>query len=243
MTPSRTIPRVVPLGDAAVLVEFSETLDLAINARIQQLAVAIRRRGTPWIRDVVPALGTLALHFDPAQFAPGLSPRTAAAELISECLGAELPDQEELSRRVEAPVCYAAELAPDLAEVAAFCGLDVEEVIRRHCASPHRVLMLGFVPGHPYIGGLDPALAMPRRATPRTKVISGSVAIANAQTVVYPFTTPGGWNIIGRTPLRMFDAGREPPTLLAPGDRVEFVPIDLRRFEELARAAERDRTR
>ena len=243
MTPSRTIPRIVPLGDAAMLVEFSEVLDLAVNARIQQLAVAIRRRGTPWIRDVVPALGALALHFDPAQFAPGFSPRNAAAELISDCLGVELPDFEELSCRVEVPVCYAAELAPDLAEVAAICGLDVEEVIRIHCASPHRVLMVGFVPGHPYIGGLDPALSVPRRATPRAKVTAGSIALANAQTVVYPFTIPGGWNIIGRTPLRVFDAAREPPALFAPGDRVEFVPIGLTRFAELARAADGDRTR
>jgi KipI family sensor histidine kinase inhibitor len=243
MTAENPIPPIIPLGDAAVLVEFSEVLDLGANARIQQLATSIRSREMPWIRDVVPALGTLVLHFDPDQCARGFSPRNAAAKLINECQSGERPGKEEQPRRVEVPVCYAQELAPDLAEVAAHCGLDVEEVIRRHCASPHRVLMLGFVPGHPYIGGLDPALAMPRRATPRTKVISGSVAIANAQTVVYPFTTPGGWNIIGRTPLRMFDAGREPPTLLAPGDRVEFVPIDLRRFEELARAAERDRTR
>ena len=236
-------PPIFPLGDAAVLVEFSDVLDLAVNARIQLLAVAIRRRALPWIRDVVPALGTLALHFDPAHCAAGFSPRAAAAGLIDECLSAEVAGTEAEARRVEVPVCYAADLAPDLAEVAAHCGFDVEEVIRRHCASPHRVLMLGFVPGHPYIGGLDPALAVPRRATPRTKVIAGSVAIANAQTVVYPFTTPGGWNIIGRTPLRVFDAAREPPTILAPGDRVQFVPISLERFEELARVAESDRTR
>jgi KipI family sensor histidine kinase inhibitor len=226
-----------------VLVEFSETLDLAVNARIQRLAVAIRRRALPWIRDVVPALGTLALHFDPDRCPRGFSPRNAAADLIHECLTNDLSDADAQARSVEVPVCYAPELAPDLADVAARCGLDVDDVIRRHCDSPHRVLMLGFVPGHPYIGGLDPALALPRRATPRTKVIAGSVAIANAQTVVYPFTTPGGWNIIGRTPLRVFDALREPPTLFAPGDRVRFVPIDLERFGELARAAEGEHPR
>ena len=230
-------PRIVPLGDSAVLAEFSETLDLAINARIQRLAVAIRARRAPWIRDVVPALGSLALHFDHAQCGPGFSPRNAAEELIGDCLAAALADSDDAARRIEVPVCYDAEVAPDLADVAARCGLDVDEVIARHCASPHRVLMVGFVPGHPYIGGLDASLSVPRRTTPRSKVIAGSIAIANAQTVVYPFTIPGGWNIIGRTPLRVFDAAREPPAILAPGDRVAFVPISLERYEELARAS------
>jgi KipI family sensor histidine kinase inhibitor len=232
---SSPLPRIVPLGDAALLAEFSETLDLAVNARIQQLALAIRSRRVPWIRDVVPALGALALHFDPSQFVPGPSPRDAAAELIRECLGKPLPDVDALARRVEVPVCYDMELAPDLAEVAALCRLTAAEVIRLHCASSHRVLMVGFVPGHPYIGGLDPALAVPRRTTPRQSVIAGSIAIANAQTVVYPFTIPGGWNIIGRTPLRVFDPAREPPAILAPGDRVAFVAISRERYEELAR--------
>jgi inhibitor of KinA len=234
---ARPFPRFVPLGDAALLAEFSQTLDLAVNARIQQLAQEIRSRRVPWIRDVVPALGALALHFDPAQFEPGLSPRDAAASLIQDCLGSALADPDNLARRLEVPVCYATKLAPDIAEVAALCRLSVEEVIRRHCASPHRVLMVGFVPGHPYIGGLDPALSVPRRTTPRSKVIAGSIAIANAQTVVYPFTIPGGWNIIGRTPLRVFDAAREAPALFAPGERVQFVAISLERYETLARSA------
>jgi KipI family sensor histidine kinase inhibitor len=231
------LPRVVPLGDAAVLAEFSQTLDLAVNARIQQLAEAIRQRRMPWIRDVVPALGALALHFDPAQCEAGSSPRDAAAELIDDCLATLPAGPDYESRRIEVPVCYDAELAPDLAEVAAHCRLSVAAVIDLHCASPHRVLMVGFVPGHPYIGGLDAALAVPRRTTPRSKVEAGSIAIANAQTVVYPFTIPGGWNVIGRTPLRVFDAARDPPALLAPGDRVAFVPISLTRYQELARAA------
>lgn len=230
-------PRIVALGDSAVIAEFSETLDLAINARIQRLALAIRARRAPWIRDVVPALGSLALHFDHAQCGPGFSPRDAAAALIGECLVATLADAGDATRLIEVPVCYDAAVAPDLAEVAARCGLDVDQVIARHCASPHRVLMVGFVPGHPYIGGLDATLSVPRRTTPRPKVAAGSIAIANAQTVVYPFTIPGGWNIIGRTPLRMFDAAREPPAILSAGDRVAFVPISLQRYEELARAS------
>jgi KipI family sensor histidine kinase inhibitor len=105
------------------------------------------------------------------------------------------------------------------------------EVARLHAGSSHRVLMVGFVPGHPYIGGLDPKLSVPRRGTPRPRVVTGSIAIANAQTVVYPFTTPGGWSIIGRTPVSIFDARRDPPSLMSPGDRVRFVPISRSEFD------------
>lgn len=231
------LPRIVPLGDSALLAEFSETLDLGVNARIQQLAEAIRRRRVPWIRDVVPALGGLALHFDTSRVEHGLAPREAAAALIKDCLGRRLPDLDDLARTVEVPVCYMDELGPDLEEVAAQCRLKVEEVIKRHCASPHRVLMVGFAPGHPYIGGLDTRLSVPRRTTPRPRVIAGSVAIANAQSVVYPFTISGGWSVIGRTPLRVFDAARATPALMAPGDRVKFRSVDRAEFDDLERAA------
>jgi inhibitor of KinA len=228
------LPRIFALGDAAVLAEFSETLDLAVNARIQQLAEALRRRNVAWIVDVVPALGSLALHFDPDRSPLGVPPLEAATALIKDCLARKLPNLDELVRTVEVPVCYDAELAPDLAEVAERCKLEVEEAIRLHCASPHRVLMVGFAPGHPYIGGLDEALSVPRRTTPRPSVIAGSVAIANTQSVVYPFTISGGWSVIGRTPLRIFDAGRQPPALMAPGDRVRFQPISRKHFDDLA---------
>src|SRR3954467_10363340 len=141
------LPKVVALGDAAVLVDFSDTLDLAVNERIQRLAEAVRRRKVPWIRDVVPALGSLALHFDSEGYGPAIKPVEAAAALIKECLARKLPDLSELARTVEVPVCYDAEFAPDLAEVAERCKLPVEETMRRHCASPHRVLMVGFAPG------------------------------------------------------------------------------------------------
>ena len=232
---SPPLPRTVPLGDAAVLVDFSDTLDLSVNARIQQLAEAIRRRRVAWIGDVVPALGSLALHFDPARYDLAIPPLEAAAALVKDCLARRLPDLADLARTVDVPVCYDAALGPDLAEVAERCKMTIEETVRRHCASPHRVLMVGFAPGHPYIGGLDEKLSVPRRATPRPIVIAGSIAIANTQSVVYPFTISGGWNILGRTPLRIFDPGREPPALMAPGDRVQFRAIDSAEFDKLAR--------
>lgn len=232
-------PRIVALGDAAVLAEFSDTLDLAVNARIQQLAEAIRRRRVEWISDVVPALGSLALHFDPERYLLLIPPLEAATALIKDCLSRRLPDLSDLVRTVEVPVCHDAAFGPDLQEVADRCRLSSEEVIRRHCASPHRVLMVGFAPGHPYIGGLDEKLSVPRRTTPRPSVVAGSIAIANSQSVVYPFTISGGWNVIGRTPLSIFDSKREPPALMAPGDRVKFTAISREEFDRYAQAGSR----
>jgi len=131
------------------------------------------------------------------------------------------------------PVCYDPEFGLDLDEVAAKSKLGPAEIVRRHTATEHRVLMVGFAPGQPYIGGLDRRLAVPRRATPRTRVPAGSIAIANAQTVVYPFEIAGGWSVIGRTPLRVFDAQRTPPALLLPGDRVRFAPIARAEYQRL----------
>jgi inhibitor of KinA len=130
-------------------------------------------------------------------------------------------------------VCYEPEFGLDLGDIALRVGLSVEEVIRRHSTAEYRVLMMGFVPGGPYMGGLDPAINLPRRTTPRTQVIQGSVALANLQVVIYPFTTPGGWHIVGRTPSLLFDANRESACLLAPRDRVRFVPISAADFYRL----------
>ncbi|HEY9448016.1 MAG TPA: 5-oxoprolinase subunit PxpB [Burkholderiales bacterium] len=224
-------PRVVPLGDKAVLVEFADSLDLGVNAEIQRVAKAVELRRPPWIRDLVPALGSLALHVDREKMDTAGEMLAAASALIAECLSCGLPDLDQVTRTVELPVCYEGELAPDIQEVAERCGLTVAEVARRHAGSSHRVLMVGFVPGHPYIGGLDPALCVPRRATPRQRVPTGSIAVANTQTVIYPFVTPGGWSIIGRTPRRIFDVHQSPPSLMSPGDRIRFIPITREEFE------------
>lgn len=230
-------PRIVALGDAALLAEFSATLDLEINAHIQQLAEAIRRRRIPWIRDVVPALGSLALHFDPDH--PDAAELLAQATvLIDDCLKQPLPRLDELGRTVNVPVCYDPELGPDLIEVAGRTGLTPQGVARLHTAGEHRVLMVGFAPGQPYIGGLDARLSVPRRATPRTRVAAGSIAIANSQTAVYPHAIAGGWNLIGRTPLRTFDPRRDPPSLFAPGDRVRFAAISRAEYDELGADSE-----
>ena len=224
--------RVEPLGDAALYAEFSLTLDLRVNEALQAVAAALRERAPPWVRDVVPSLGGLALHFDLDHAELPAAPLEAAAGLLEDCLKAAARARKS-SRQVEVPVCYDPDFGLDLEEVAARTGLDHAEIVRRHAATEHWVLMVGFAPGQPYIGGLDPRLAVPRRATPRTRVPAGSIAIANAQSVVYPFEIAGGWSVLGRTPLRVFDPRREPPSLLLPGDRVRFAPISRQRFEAL----------
>ena len=175
------------------------------------------------MRDIVPALTGVAVHFDPEHSALPAAPLEAAEALIRQSIDA-MPSRLA-GRVIEVPVCYDPEFALDIVEIAGRSGIEPEEIAARHSRSEHRVLMVGFAPGLPYIGRLDPALALPRRATPRTRVPAGSVAIANLQTTVYPFETPGGWSVIGRTPLVLFDPAREAPSIFAPGDRVHFMPV------------------
>jgi KipI family sensor histidine kinase inhibitor len=228
---------VAPLGDGAVLLTVAGALDLDANALARRVALDIRERGLAWVTDVVPALVTVAVCFD-ARTAREAAERRAALErmLLDALKRASEPRADAPARTVEIPVCYDPAFAPDLEEVARRTGLDAVRVVELHAAAPHRVLMIGFAPGHPYIGGLDARLAVPRRASPRLRVEAGSVAIANAQTAIYPFAIPGGWNVIGRTPLALFDPAREPASLLEPGDEVVFVPVTRTEFDRIARA-------
>jgi KipI family sensor histidine kinase inhibitor len=152
--------------------------------------------------------------------------------LIEECFRSA-SKFEDSGRTLEVPVCYDVEFGLDLTEVSERTSFSIDEIIKRHVKTQHWVLMVGFSPGQPYIGGLDPRLSVPRRATPRVRMPRGSVAIANAQTAVYPYETPGGWSIIGRTPLTVFDPARDPASLFAPGDRVRFIAISRIEFEKL----------
>jgi KipI family sensor histidine kinase inhibitor len=224
---------VVPLGDCAAYIEFADKLDLEVNAFVQQLAATVQARAKPWMRDVVPALGGIALHYDPDHPDVHGDALEAAAILVQECMKDEAVAEVAPARTVEVPVCYEREFAPDIEEVARQMKLDPAEVARLHAAGEYRVLMIGFAPGHAYMSGLDAKLAVPRRATPRALVAPGAVAIANEQTVVYPYAISGGWSVIGRTPVAVFDAAREAPSLLAPGDRVRFRAITADEFMAL----------
>lgn len=236
MAALRATPRpsaIVALGDGAVLVEFSDKLDLATNELIARLAQAMRARRVPWMRDIVPALASLAIHFDPDRM-DAIRALALVQALVESCLRGRLPAATNARRSVDIPVCYDPALAIDLADICEKTRLAPENAIKRHAACDFRVLMVGFAPGHPYLGGLDARLSVPRRATPRPRMPAGAVAIANAQCVVYPYEIPGGWSIIGRTPLRVFDAARAQPSLFAPADRVRFLPIDRAQFDAIA---------
>lgn len=234
-------PTIEPLGDGALLLRWGERIDADLNRRVHALAAALDVRRPPWLLDLVPAYATLALYLDTAAFAPADEPLAAAARWLREHLAA--PDEcagdapaTATASCVDIPVRYGGECGPDLDHVARETGLSPDEVVARHVAGDYRVALLGFSPGFPYLLGLDPALALPRLATPRQRVPAGSVAIGGAQTGIYPRESPGGWRVIGRTPLALFDPLREPPALLGPGGRVRFVAIDDDAFARVAKA-------
>ena len=221
------MPQWEALGESAVLLRWGHTLDAPINAAVHAAAAALRRACLPGIEDIAPAYASLLLRFDlDAWSAGGTRDALGALHNAIEPLLVAQPDGDTMSpRELRVPVCYGGAHGPDLAVVARHAGLSEHALIARHCAPLYRVAMLGFAPGFPYLLGLDAALHAPRRASPRVRVPAGSVAIGGAQTGIYPSELPGGWQLIGRTPLRLFDPTRAPPCLLRAGDRVRFVAV------------------
>ena len=229
-----------PLGEDAVLLRLGAHIESGLNRQVHALAAHISAVRPPWLRDIVPAYAALALHIDPAH---PLAGDRFALDLVEGWL-ATLPAGETDAAgctgppTLEIPVCYDPTCAPDLQAVATHAGLEPDALIARHCAPEYTVAMIGFAPGFPYLLGLDPALAMPRHATPRARVPAGSVGIGGSQAGVYPTAGPGGWQIIGRTPNRLFDPRRATPSLLRPGQRLRFVSITLAEYAHLAAATE-----
>jgi len=219
-------PRVIPAGDAAFVVEFDEAIDPAVNARVMDLAATLRVARRPGVRDIVPTYRSVAVYFDP------LKADVIALQDLLVREGATAAASAEAPRpAVRIPVCYGGDFGPDLDAVAGHAGLTGEEVVRIHTAGTYRVFMLGFLPGFAYLGVLDPRIGAPRLDAPRPSVPAGSVGIAGQQTGIYPTETPGGWRVIGRTPVKPYDAERASPFLLNPGDVVRFFPIDRREYE------------
>jgi inhibitor of KinA len=220
-------PRIVAAGDSAIVVEFDARIDPAINARAIALADAIQSAALDGVRDVVPTYRSIAVYFDPL--------RTDYDALIGRVEREALTPEAELPAARDAiriPVCYGGPYGPDLPGVAAFAGLSEQDVILAHASGTYRVFMLGFVPGFAYMGIVDPRIAMPRHATPRVRVPIGSVGIAGVQTGIYPAETPGGWQLIGRTPVRPFDPQRPQPFLVQAGDVVTFHAISPEEFDQ-----------
>ncbi len=216
-----------PMGDRSLLVELGSGISPEINRRVQQLMAAIEAAGITGIRELTPAYRSLLVMFDPLAIAPADLARQIGV-LFTDAATAELP----LPKVVTVPVVYGGERGPDLDWVAEHLRMSADEVIRLHTGTVYRVYMIGFTPGYPYMGELPEGLAPPRRSTPRTRVPRGSVGIAQRQTGIYPVDSPGGWQIIGWTPIGLFDPLRRPPSLLQMGDAVKFVSVGPEEAEE-----------
>lgn len=225
-------PRFLDCGECALSVEFGSTVDEALAARVLALDAALLADPPRGLTETVPTYRALMLHYDPLAL-----PRAALVARVTEALGraAAAPAAGRLWRL---PACYDPALAEDLGHVAAACGLTPAEVSRRHANAAYSLAMYGFAPGWAYLSGLPPALALPRRASPRDRIPGGSLIVAGGLAIVAALPMPSGWHILGRTPVRLFDPARDPAFLLAPGDRLGFDPVDLDAFRALeARAA------
>ena len=215
-------------GDQGLLAEYGRGIDPAINRRVMGSLSWIMRQKPAWLREALPGYASLLIIYDPMQ-ADARTVREFLLESAQKLSAAETPP----GRRVEIPVCYGAEFGPDLEFVARSHDLSPAQVIRLHCQPMYHVYVLGFTPGFPYLGGLPKELHTPRLPNPRIKVPAGSVGIAGGQTGIYSLDSPGGWQIIGRTPLGLFAPDRRNPFLLKPGDRLKFRPITKPEYARL----------
>jgi KipI family sensor histidine kinase inhibitor len=225
--------RFLSAGDRALIVEFGDRIDRELSSAVLRLAASIGAAAIPGIVETVPTFRSLLVHYDPV-----LTTRAAIERSIALLLD-RAPEPRRNARLWHIPFCAEGDFAPDLAEVARLVGLTPEDVVARHSAVRYHVYMLGFLPGFPYLGDLPAELALPRRADPRLRAPAGSIAIATSLTAIYPFESPGGWHLIGTTPIRLFDLARPRPALLAAGDAVEFEPINGAAFAAIRRLVER----
>lgn len=226
-------PNIVPVGDRALAIYFKEEMNQEINKRVQQLGEWIKKKKSEAIEEVIPAYRTLTIVYNPL-----LITYQSLVEMIEP--GFEEVEVSKISKQkiLEVPVCYEEEFALDLEDLSIHTQLSVEEIISRHTSHPYYIYMLGFLPGFPYLGGLDSSLAMPRLANPRTTIKAGSVGIAGEQTGVYTMDSPGGWRIIGKTPLNLFDPNRDEPIPYQAGEWIEFTSVSKKEFVSIKRAVD-----
>ncbi len=223
----------LPVGDCALTVEFGQEISEEINSRVRSLAMALKNAAIPGILEWVPTYRSLLVCYDPMK----ISCRRLMGLLRR--LIRSAGQAAQAGRRVwEIPVCYGGAYGEDLPFVAQNAGMAPEEVIRLHSGTEYRVYMLGFLPGFTYLGGLDKRIHTPRLKTPRTRIPPGSVGIGGEQTGIYPIASPGGWQLIGRTPLKPYDPKRDLPILFEAGDFLKFVPVGEERFREISARVE-----
>lgn len=226
----------LPFGDHAIMMEFGTEIDLNIQQNIQVVAALLDEVQPEWMVEYIPAFTTMTICYDPLSVSQLSKERCLPYDFVREqvvkLMEGLTTDLSSESRVVEIPVCYGGEFGPDLEEVARINSLTCDEVIKIHSKGEYVVYMIGFAPGFPFIGGMPETIAAPRKETPRLKIPAGSVGIAGKQTGVYPIETPGGWQLIGRTPLKLFCPEAEQPSLLQAGDRIIFKPISLEEYRE-----------
>lgn len=219
--------RLLPVGDAALLVEFGREVDSRINARVRALSDAVLAADFNWLQDIVPAFASLLICFDKRRVQMG-----DVAQAVRDLL-VNLPETQNDERRVWlVPVCYEGELAPDMQDMERLCGLTRDEIVAIHSRRDYQIYMLGFLPGFPYLGGLDERIHAARLDSPRVRIEAGSVGIGGAQTGIYPCASPGGWRLIGKTPAVLYDPSRVQPIVYQAGDYIRFVPISAAEFAE-----------
>ncbi|TMS59256.1 5-oxoprolinase subunit PxpB [Imbroritus primus] len=224
--------RFLSAGDTAIVVEFGDRIDRTLSDRVLQLGARVRAVEVPGVVETVPTYRSLMVHYDPL---------VTDSATLSEQITALLDDNAASTgagRLWRVPACYEPTHAPDIAEVAETKGLTVDEVIRLHTETQFHIYMIGFVPGYPYMGDLPEQLVLPRRADPRIRVPAGSIAIASTMTAIYPLESPGGWHLIGTTPIRLFDAAQPRPALFSPGDKVRFEPVTAAQFDDIRAATQ-----
>lgn len=228
---AKTAVTILPCGDTALVVEFGDTVDRSLSETVLRLQARVHSATLPGVLETVPTFRSLMIHYDPTS--------TCAADLSQQVLAlAHTKDTVTQRRRGwRVPVCYEPDYAPDLAAVAKSTGLSPDAVVGLHLSMRYHVYMIGFLPGFPYMGDLAPQLVLPRREDPRVRIPVGAVAIARSMTGIYPVESPGGWHLIGRTPVPMFDVRSASPSLLASGDAVAFAPIDAATYEEILAAS------
>jgi KipI family sensor histidine kinase inhibitor len=220
-----------PAGDCAIAIEFKNEISEEVNNRVAMLKASIENSGAIGMLECIPTYRSLTVRYNPCEIS-----FEELGKRINEFMEKAGSSAEGVAKVYLVPVCYGGEFGPDLANVSSINAMEDEEVIKIHVSVDYRIYMMGFTPGFPYLGGLNESIATPRLKQPRTKIYAGSVGIAGKQTGIYPIDSPGGWQIIGRTPLRLFDINRKDPILLEAGNYIRFKAIDHEEYKSIAEA-------
>lgn len=217
--------RFLTAGDSSLLIEFGDEISPEINRRITAAVQLMRQQRIEGVVDMIPAFCSLLINYDPR-----IVSYEQMVRRMRQLIKLDVQADQSIRKVIEIPVCYGGEFGPDIENVAGNAGISAEEVIRIHSSRDYLIYMLGFLPGFAYLGGLDERIHTPRLPDPRIKIRAGSVGIGGSQTGIYPLDSPGGWQLLGITPVKVYDPSREKPILYEAGDYIRFVPVDVKEY-------------